>query len=137
MLEGSNHPEDLTTLPRELLPKNLLMLEDQAGNRAMIALLDKFSGCVLSIPHVQELTHEHPLWETLGPEAVTFCQAFAREIISIPKAHKAMLHVRNYRIRQGRDSGKSYNRLAGEFNLTTRQIITICETCTPEDFPSQ
>ena len=108
-------------LPRHLLPPKLLEIAEYCGDKTAMALLENYGG-----------------GEILGMAAANaFCQAFAGEIIQVPKAAKAIRALRNAEIRRLRNEGEPLFNVARKVGLTERQVLTICngpaEACRQAD----
>lgn len=115
----------MTQLPRHLLPASLLQLADYCGDDVMWALWDSHGGGHLRIPLRYDAAH--PLNARLGPVGFArLVDSFGGEILTIPRADAARRAVRDALIRQGRAAGRTLFELARQYQLTERQITTIC-----------
>lgn len=123
-------------LPRHLLPPKLLEIAEYCGDKTAMALLENYGGGHLCVPQQVDILHR--LSEILGMAAANaFCQAFAGEIIQVPKAAKAIRALRNAEIRRLRNEGEPLFNVARKVGLTERQVLTICngpaEACRQAD----
>ncbi|WP_446807981.1 Mor transcription activator family protein [Methylomonas sp. 2BW1-5-20] len=120
-----------TPLPKHLLPDSLLQIAEYCGEETMWLIWRAYGGGHLTVP--VNVTPDHRLAELLGMElAAKFCEMFGgATVYQIPKAHAAMLAMRNERIRHDRSNGMDNFRLCRKYGLTERQIITIVGQVTP------
>jgi hypothetical protein len=85
-----------------------------------------FLGCVIYVP--EHLDNTHSLVLCVGLDAAKkLSRRFSGTTISVPTHHRARLAERNMLIIHDRNSGLSLNSLAVKYNLTSRQIATICK----------
>lgn len=121
-------------LPLHLLPPKLREIAEYCGTDTALLLLEHAGGGYVRAPEPENLHALHPLVEWLGVErAQAFCQAYAGEIIQIPKASAALRTIRNRRIHEERRAGVSLFALARKYGLTQRQIISILGDETEDD----
>ena len=86
-----------------------------------------YGGGHVCVP--DKLTAEHTLAVTIGLEAASLLsQHFGKEILVIPKLQKIRDAIRNKSICQLRQEGWDLFKLARKFDLTERQISTICQS---------
>jgi len=120
----------MTKLPKHLLPAGLLLIAEYCGDDVMWAIWQAYGGGRLSVP--MSVDAEHPLAVLLGlAAAIKFCEAFGGELLNIPKAERAKRAVRDELIRTDRLAGSTLFALARKYNLTDRQIMSIC-SMTPQ-----
>lgn len=113
-----------TALAIDYLPESLRDVGDFLGMEAAMALLDKFAGIRLFIP--KHVGVEHFLSQKLGHEAAQkLSRIYGGETLTIPRAVRAKRRLRNLAIVAHYDRGASVRQLAGEYQLTERQIYTI------------
>lgn len=120
----------MSDIPRHLLPASLLTIAEYCGDAVMWKVWEHWGGGHLHVP--RRYHPEHPVSQALGPElAPRFIAAFGDELLFIPRASSARLHVRNSLIRARRAEGWTLFRLAREFDMTERHIVTICQAAAP------
>ena len=113
-------------LPMHLLPPSLRQIAEFCGDEVMWDIWRHYAGGHLSVP--KTVTADHHLAQTLGPaNAFKFCQAFGGELMNIPKAEAAKRAVRNAFIKADKAVGLDNFTLCRKYNLTERQISTICQ----------
>lgn len=122
-----------TPLPKHLLPDSLLQIAEYCGEETMWIIWKAYGGGHLTVP--KNITPDHRLAELLGMELATkFCEMLGgADVYQIPKAHAAMLAMRNERIRHDRFIGMDNFALCRKYGLTERQIITIVGQSAPVD----
>lgn len=122
-------------LPLDLVPAKLREIADYCGEDTMWLIWRDYGGCHLAVPRPDNLNIEHKLSRLLGSAAAfQFCGAYGGEILSIAKADAAKRAVRNALIQRARQQGKDLSALARQYDLTERQIMTICRN-TQEQTP--
>jgi len=118
-------------LPMHLLPGSLRQIAEFCGDDIMWGIWRHYGGGHLSVP--KQVQAEHHLAQVLGvANAVTFCQAFGGELMNIPKAEAAKRAVRNAFIKADKVAGLDNFTLCRKYNLTERQISTICQAQPPK-----
>lgn len=109
----------------DFLPPKLHEMSELCGEDIMLKIWSAYGGCHLSVP--KNAAPEHPITKTLtAAEVQIFCKTYGGEILFIPTAARLKREVRNALIRQQRGAGKSIFDLARGFNLTERQVLSIC-----------
>lgn len=114
------------TLPRHLVPRQLRVMAEHIGEDAMLKLWAEFGGVHLRVPTLERIPAGHKLIDILGHEALKLCHHYGGECLSIPKAQRAKMAIRNRAIRAARRQGQSHASIAREHDLTERQVISIC-----------
>ena len=112
-----------------LLPTSVKYMAEVIGVASALKIVEYYKGTYLSVPN--HFDDSHPLVKILGHEAaakVVF--NYSGELIEIPKCEKAMLALRNQLIKQ---SNKTQQRLALEYNLSVRQVRNIQHGLPDED----
>lgn len=117
-------------LPVQYLPSGLRIIADACGWDVMWKLWDNFAGGRLNVPKTP--TDDNPIFVILNPdEATVFCREFGGEIVNVPKADAAKRAVRDKALRAERAAGVSTHLLCSKYNLSYRQIQTICREDSP------
>lgn len=120
----------MSQLPRHLLPESLRTLAEYCGDDVMWLMWQEFGGGRLHVPLA--VNPDHRLSQLLGfANACQLCEQFGGEFLTISKAESARRAVRNELIRQAKREGADNFSLARKYNLTDRQIITICSDDAP------
>ena len=116
---------DSSPLPTQYLPESLRRIAEYCGWEVMWAIWGEYAGGRLAVPKTLEV--DHPLCQLLGPMAARqFCELFGGNLIVIAKADAAKRAIRDRALRAERKNGVSMNRLCKQYDLTYRQIQTIC-----------
>ena len=106
------------------MPDLLTELKHAIGDTATEALLARYGGVHLRVP--KKARHDHPIGHVIGTEEFAKLVAvFGDELLSLPSRHRERLDHRNAVIIWQRQSGASIERLARDYDLTTRQIFNI------------
>lgn len=114
-----------THLPCQHLPESLRRIADYCGWDTMWAIWGAYAGDRLFVP--QKLDDSHPLCTLLGFKAAQqLCSVFAGELLFIAKADSAKRAIRDQAIRADKADGVAMGVLCQRYNLTYRQIQTIC-----------
>lgn len=101
-------------------------LVDVIGIHDAELLCSVLGGCVLCVPLPGNSGGEL-IEHVIGSESLKkLAKQFGGEQITIPRLFTAAGENRNLKISAARKAGASLNVLAIAFNLTTRQIMTIC-----------
>lgn len=107
----------------EYIPNTLQTLARQCGEPVMLALVEAYGGTELYVPH----TPSNTMVELLGNAGSTrLCQQYGGVKLYIPRASAALRYDRDLAIRAARRKGASITSLATTYQLTRRQISTIC-----------
>ncbi|MDI1231353.1 MAG: Mor transcription activator family protein [Methylobacter sp.] len=115
----------LFELPSALIPDRLQQISSYCGQQTALVLLLNFPGVHVRIP--KQPNPAHKLAELLGMLAFSkLCASYGDEIITIPRAAKAIRALRNQQILAGFATGKTQAALAMEYSLTQRQVNKIC-----------
>jgi len=113
-------------LPLHLLPSKLREIAEYCGNDTAMLLLEHAGGGTILVIKPENLDSMHNLVIWLGVErAQKFCDAFAGEIIKVPRAAAALRTLRNQKIREERRAGATLFTLARRYGMTDRQISAI------------
>jgi hypothetical protein len=118
---------NVADIDTDLLPPILQDIVAQIGLHPTMLLVQARGGVRLYVPKL-EMDDGHYLVVLLGREPAEKLQKMygGDEHFDIPKAERALLAVRNSKIRHARAAGASVSGLALEYHLTERQIRTIC-----------
>jgi hypothetical protein len=116
---------DLDTPPKHLWPRSLKRIADWCGDQVALDLWLTYPGVHVHIPNT--VNSEHPLVKAVGLDgALALCKRCGGENLLIAKAYKARLVLRNFVIRRLRRNGESHRALALKYDLSERQVVTIC-----------
>lgn len=113
------------TIPKHLWPRGLLKIAQCCGDDVALSLWQHYPGVHICIP--KKLDAEHSLVAKLGwLNAVKLVEQYSGETLVIAKAYRGQLVIRNFMIRKKRHAGALLSELAIQYDLTERQITTIC-----------
>jgi hypothetical protein len=85
-----------------------------------------FFGCIVYIPEHIDSSHELVL--CIGIDASKkLSRQFSGTTIAVPTGYRSRIAARNRCIINDRNNGHSLNELAVKYQLTTRQLFTICK----------
>lgn len=123
-----------TALATELLSPKLQELVELIGLSATMSMVERFGGLRIYIP--ANPPEEHPFAEVIGyANLVKLAEAIGvdgqGDRFLLPKAMRALNAVRNARIRDDYQAGKSTRTLAIEHHLTERHIERIVSGVRP------
>jgi hypothetical protein len=117
----------LFDLPPELIPDRLQEISSYCGQQTAMVLMLNYPGQHVRIPKNPNPIHK--MAELLGmPAFIKLCETYGNEIVTIPRAAKAIRALRNQRILAEFAKGETQASLALEYGLTQRQINKICNT---------
>jgi hypothetical protein len=117
----------LFDLPPALIPERLQQISSYCGQQTALVLLLNFPGVHVRIPKKPSPTHK--LAELLGLQAFgKLCETYGDEIVTIPRAAKAIRALRDQQILNEFAHGKTQAALAVQYGLTQRQVNKICNT---------
>lgn len=112
-------------LPTQYLPEGLRRIADYCDWDVMWLIWGAYAGGRLAVP--KTVDEQHPLAGLLGISAAQqFCATFGGSLLVIPKADAAKRAVRDKVIRLEKKQNVSLNLLCRKYDLTYRQIQTIC-----------
>jgi Mor family transcriptional regulator len=90
-----------------------------------LALTDKYGGVTIYVPETARQLETHYLYPILGESLRALIREFSAEHLTIPKAQKAILAVRNNVVREDRKAGLSIRQIAMKHKLTERWVHEI------------
>jgi len=115
----------LFELPASLIPDRLQQISSHCGQQTALVLLLNFPGVHVRIP--KNPNHSHKLAELLGMIAFgKLCSIYGDEIVSIPRAAKAIRAIRNQQILHDFAEGQTQAAIALKYGMTQRQVNKIC-----------
>ena len=124
MNDASRAPTDVEL---QLLPPLIRLVAKAAGVERALAFAAKHGGLVIYVPKVA--TPEHPLAADIGLAGLQALCAEFEGPVSVPKALRAVLAVRNQRMRRQRAEA-SIRDLAQAYQLDRRRVQQImAEPC--------
>lgn len=96
------------------------------GHDLAALFFDTFGGCLIYFPCHLDIKNNIVL--CIGVDAAKkLSRYFSKQAVPIPTCHKTRLNARNQSIKRDRESGHTMNDLAIKYQLTTRQLYTICK----------
>jgi Mor family transcriptional regulator len=99
---------------------------DIIGHELAARLVNTFGGCSLYVP--RRIDETHKIAQCIGWDAAKkLSSRYLNTALLIPRNSALKRRLRNDRISADRKSGLSVNDLAIKYELTTRQIVTICK----------
>ncbi|WP_333873086.1 hypothetical protein [Methylobacter sp.] len=113
--------------PKHLWPLSLQRIAESCGEPVALDLWQHYPGVRVYIPDPESLSPEHPLVKRIGLDsAQMLSRHYPRETILVAKAHRARTMIRNFVIRKLNREGAKYAELGIRYDLSDRQILSIC-----------
>lgn len=115
------------SIDSELLPQLLQDFVRTIGLEPTMALVRHSGGLRIYIPTPERCTVDHVFAHVIGLDnLLKLAKVYgAEDHFQLPKAEKALIHVRNTRIARAYATHKTARELAIEYHLTEGQIVRI------------
>lgn len=112
---------------KHLWPSSLQRIAEDCGDEIALDLWRHYPGVRVYIPTPENLPPEHPLAQKIGLEsALKLSRCYPGGNILVAKAYEARIVMRNFVIRKLNREGATYAELGVKYDLTDRQIYSIC-----------
>lgn len=130
----TSNQDSSCSISEGLLPPSLQRVAEHIGLPATLRLVEARGGISIWVPTTDRCTPEHYLSRLIGFAALlALAELHGGEELEIPRAVAAVRAVRDARIREQYDGGKSQWDLALEYGLTERQIRNILNGLVAEE----
>lgn len=110
-----------------MLPPLLQDFERLIGLQATLALVQAYGGLRIYIPTPARAQPDHPIAKIIGhTNLLALAEVYGAEShFQLPKAHRALVALRNARITKAYLTANTSRELAAEYNLTERHVERI------------
>jgi len=119
-----SNPHFLQDVPKTLWPELIRMIAEVIGDDSALSFFIKFNGRRFKVP--EKCDAAHLIAQAIGlNKATIFCQRFAGEVLTVPKAYYLAKSIRNRNIIADWKAGIGQQDLATKYDLSYRQVSSI------------